>query len=80
MRAIHIIEDVLQGDELIRVQAAFDRVQAVTRVACEEGRAKVTAPASQHQSCRALAGAAFVAALQNGPISLETRHHGVEVR
>ena len=35
-----IIEDVLQGDELIRVQAAFDRVQAVTRVDWEEGRAK----------------------------------------
>ena len=35
-----IIEDVLQGGELARVQAAFDRAQAVTRLDWEAGRAK----------------------------------------
>ncbi len=34
-----IIEDALEGDELSRVQAAFDRAQAVTRVDWEAGRA-----------------------------------------
>ena len=35
-----IIEDVLQGEELGRVQAAFDRAQALTRVDWEKGRAQ----------------------------------------
>ena len=35
-----VIEDVLQGDELAHVQAAFDRVQALTRVDWERGRAR----------------------------------------
>ena len=35
-----IIEDVLQGDELGRVQAAFDKAQARTRVDWEQGRAQ----------------------------------------
>ena len=35
-----IIEDLLQGVELERVQAAFERAQARTRVDWEEGRAK----------------------------------------
>ena len=35
-----VIEDVLQGEELERVQAAFDKAQANTRVDWEEGRAK----------------------------------------
>ena len=35
-----VIEDVLQGDELEHVQAAFDRVQALTRVDWERGRAR----------------------------------------
>ena len=34
------IEDVLQGDELARVQTAFERAQARARVDWEEGRAK----------------------------------------
>ena len=34
-----IIEDVLQGGELSRAQAAFDRAQAVTRLDWEQGRA-----------------------------------------
>ncbi|MEC8930146.1 MAG: phytanoyl-CoA dioxygenase family protein [Candidatus Latescibacterota bacterium] len=35
-----IIEDGLQGDELSRVQAAFEKVQAVTRLDWEAGRSK----------------------------------------
>ena len=35
-----VIEDVLQGKELTRVQAAFDKVQARTRVDWEQGRAR----------------------------------------
>ena len=35
-----VIEDVLQGAELTRVQAAFDKVQARTRVDWEQGRAR----------------------------------------
>lgn len=35
-----IIEDVLRGDELERVQAAFDKAQARTRIDWEKGRAK----------------------------------------
>ena len=34
-----VIEDVLQGEELHRVQAAFYRAQAVTRIEWEKGRA-----------------------------------------
>jgi len=34
-----VIDNVLQGDELARVQAGFDRAQAVTRVDWEAGRA-----------------------------------------
>jgi hypothetical protein len=35
-----VIEDVLQGAEPTRVQAAFDKVQARTRVDWEQGRAR----------------------------------------